>query len=353
MVVEMTLTIQQQQLSDQQPSLLLYTTEMTMSLIRSGVVLMVVAAMVVVMTTEALPWVIHSNHLQPESTFSYRSMLHKPVIPSPAFIVSVMASEPSRSSGDGVLSPRPLRSTGEGSDSSQRGGQVGSPQPGSPQPSSFQPSRAQSHHLPTPTHAPTTTTTLAFAPFPGHEIVPAPFPGHDTVPVPASPQPTSTPGKYRDPQCGVMPDPGECRGAFPRYFFNTTTNQCDCFLYGGCPFEGLQSSYKSLDECIGHCSPENTEEGPKCRHIFRDDVKIFDFHVKPQEPVVRPQGGANSGQGPKQPPLGHHQNQPVRPGTVGGVPFPDTSIFSDHELFDMLSRSTKEDTRSQQNFWTV
>lgn len=121
--------------------------------------------------------------------------------------------------------------------------------------------------------------------------------------------------------------------SFVRYFFNTTTNQCDCFLYGGCPSERIFGSYVSLNECIDRCSPDNHEEGQKCKKIFKEEYDSFP--VKPQEEVI---------QNDKR---GHHQAVPQqpRPGTVGGVPFPDTSRFSNHEIFAMLERSTIEDRR--------
>ncbi|XP_047501703.1 papilin-like isoform X2 [Penaeus chinensis] len=80
----------------------------------------------------------------------------------------------------------------------------------------------------------------------------------------------------RHPLCGVIPDPGECRAAFPRYYFNAKTNQCDCFLYGGCGDEGLESSYMTLNECQATCSPANTFEGPNCKKVFQDDGIIFE-----------------------------------------------------------------------------
>nr|XP_027208008.1 POU domain, class 6, transcription factor 2-like [Penaeus vannamei] len=76
--------------------------------------------------------------------------------------------------------------------------------------------------------------------------------------------------------CGVIPDPGECRAAFPRYYFNTQTNQCDCFLYGGCGDEGLESSYSTLNECRATCLPAIQFEGPNCKKVFQDDDILFE-----------------------------------------------------------------------------
>lgn len=117
-----------------------------------------------------------------------------------------------------------------------------------------------------------------------------------------------------------MPNPGECRAAFPRYYFNKTTNQCDCFLYGGCGNEGLQSSYRSLDECHHQCHPENTQEGATCSDIFRDQQTFFG------DPV-------------KQTPQRQQQEQQQSQGTVGGVPFPDTTHLNERELLELFMKS--------------
>ncbi|XP_076040810.1 actinia tenebrosa protease inhibitors-like [Oratosquilla oratoria] len=65
--------------------------------------------------------------------------------------------------------------------------------------------------------------------------------------------------------CTLPPNPGDCRGAFPRYFYNAALDQCDCFLHGGCNIEGLENSFMTLVECIDSCSPSNQQRGEKCR----------------------------------------------------------------------------------------
>lgn len=35
-------------------------------------------------------------------------------------------------------------------------------------------------------------------------------------------------------KCKLTPDPGPCRGSFPKYFWNDTTRKCEQFTYGGC-----------------------------------------------------------------------------------------------------------------------
>ena len=45
----------------------------------------------------------------------------------------------------------------------------------------------------------------------------------------------------------LVPDPGPCEGAFPRYYYDPTTRMCREFIWGGCrgvvPFE-------TLEDCI-------------------------------------------------------------------------------------------------------
>ena len=51
-------------------------------------------------------------------------------------------------------------------------------------------------------------------------------------------------------ECYLDPEPGPCFAAIPMYFYNTETEQCEQFIWGGCmgvvPFQ-------SLSECISTC----------------------------------------------------------------------------------------------------
>jgi len=75
--------------------------------------------------------------------------------------------------------------------------------------------------------------------------------------------------------CLVEPNPGECRGAFPRFYFNDKLDQCDCFLYGGCGNEGLDSSWLTLKECTDSCVPSNMTQGPRCNQLPKQDIQTF------------------------------------------------------------------------------
>lgn len=85
--------------------------------------------------------------------------------------------------------------------------------------------------------------------------------------------------------CGELPPSGDCRAAFPRYYYNNETDQCDCFLYGGCGPEGVKYSYQTLEECQSTCSPSVLTEGPTCKEIFHVDEV---FHDTPTHNTPRP-----------------------------------------------------------------
>lgn len=74
----------------------------------------------------------------------------------------------------------------------------------------------------------------------------------------------------RKPGCRELPSPGECRGAFPRYYYDEKSDQCSCFLWGGCvddvQFEDPipYNNWPTLEDCVESCVPGNKEMGPSC-----------------------------------------------------------------------------------------
>lgn len=46
-------------------------------------------------------------------------------------------------------------------------------------------------------------------------------------------------------------DEGPCRGEIERYFYNTITQKCETFYYGGC--QGNENNFKSFQECQKKC----------------------------------------------------------------------------------------------------
>lgn len=53
--------------------------------------------------------------------------------------------------------------------------------------------------------------------------------------------------------CSLPADPGPCRAAIPRYFFNSKTGVCEEFTYGGC--DGNMNNFETLEECNQQCNP--------------------------------------------------------------------------------------------------
>ncbi|XP_075962343.1 tissue factor pathway inhibitor 2 [Anarhichas minor] len=49
---------------------------------------------------------------------------------------------------------------------------------------------------------------------------------------------------------------GPCRALFRSYFFNMTTMQCESFSYGGC--QGNSNRFRDLTSCKEYCSPRKT-----------------------------------------------------------------------------------------------
>uniref|UniRef100_A0ABM5G4V9 Kunitz/BPTI-like toxin n=1 Tax=Pogona vitticeps TaxID=103695 RepID=A0ABM5G4V9_9SAUR len=74
--------------------------------------------------------------------------------------------------------------------------------------------------------------------------------------------------------CHLLPDPGPCRGAIVRYFYNTKTKKCEEFIYGGC--HGNKNNFETLKDCHYTC-----EEKPgTCPKPPKDIVTTCDAKCK-------------------------------------------------------------------------
>ncbi|XP_077405082.1 tissue factor pathway inhibitor 2 [Vanacampus margaritifer] len=56
--------------------------------------------------------------------------------------------------------------------------------------------------------------------------------------------------------CRFPMEEGPCRAIFSRYFFNMTSMQCELFYYGGC--QGNDNRFPDLTSCKEYCSPRKT-----------------------------------------------------------------------------------------------
>ena len=56
--------------------------------------------------------------------------------------------------------------------------------------------------------------------------------------------------------CYLIPDPGVCKGYFPRYYYDQDTGKCKEFVWGGC---GGVVPFETMGECKSGCSDELNE----------------------------------------------------------------------------------------------
>ena len=51
--------------------------------------------------------------------------------------------------------------------------------------------------------------------------------------------------------CTLPPETGPCEALFHRYFYNSSSGQCEDFIYGGC--RGNENNFMTVDECEDKC----------------------------------------------------------------------------------------------------
>jgi len=51
--------------------------------------------------------------------------------------------------------------------------------------------------------------------------------------------------------CYLIPDPGVCLAAIPRYYYDQDTGNCKEFLWGGC---GGVVPFETMEECKSGCN---------------------------------------------------------------------------------------------------
>eukprot|EP01083_Nonionella_stella_P171913 588376_1 len=60
--------------------------------------------------------------------------------------------------------------------------------------------------------------------------------------------------------CRLSPDTGRCRGSFPRFFYDSGTQKCETFKYGGCG--GNKNRFQSEKECSNKCNGVQSKSQP-------------------------------------------------------------------------------------------
>ncbi len=88
--------------------------------------------------------------------------------------------------------------------------------------------------------------------------------------------------------CELPPDVGPCRAIIPRWFFNSTTDRCERFFYGGC--EGNANNFATLDACESACRPQrdcrqnaDCSDGDYCAHLPGECDSVGQCVSRPQE----------------------------------------------------------------------
>ena len=67
-------------------------------------------------------------------------------------------------------------------------------------------------------------------------------------------------GALRSDSCDLPADPGLCKAAFSRWYFDTNTGTCEPFVYGGCG--GNENNFETLGDCESSCAtPVTCEDG--------------------------------------------------------------------------------------------
>lgn len=61
------------------------------------------------------------------------------------------------------------------------------------------------------------------------------------------------PGVELSERCRLKHDPGPCRGAFMRYYYDQKEGRCMSFIYGGC--EGVVP-FETLEDCQAVCGQQ-------------------------------------------------------------------------------------------------
>ncbi|XP_063593453.1 axotactin-like isoform X3 [Penaeus indicus] len=72
-------------------------------------------------------------------------------------------------------------------------------------------------------------------------------------------------------RCTQSPNPGVCRGAFPKFYFDPVTRTCRQFLYGGC--RGNENKYNTAAECFERCFPQGQSSHAKSTERTASDTK--------------------------------------------------------------------------------
>ncbi|XP_057559990.1 colostrum trypsin inhibitor-like [Hippopotamus amphibius kiboko] len=57
--------------------------------------------------------------------------------------------------------------------------------------------------------------------------------------------------------CQLPPVRGPCKASLRRYFYNSTSIECEPFTYGGC--QGNANNFETIEICLRVCKPPETK----------------------------------------------------------------------------------------------
>ncbi|XP_038576005.1 tissue factor pathway inhibitor a [Micropterus salmoides] len=85
--------------------------------------------------------------------------------------------------------------------------------------------------------------------------------------------------------CHLDEAPGPCRGLLKRYFFDSNSQQCKPFFYGGC--FGNANNFKTLAACKAKC--QNPEEPTKASEVYTKSSVVQPTIVTGELTIKEPQ----------------------------------------------------------------
>ncbi|CAF0971748.1 unnamed protein product [Brachionus calyciflorus] len=72
--------------------------------------------------------------------------------------------------------------------------------------------------------------------------------------------------------CHLPPEEGPCEALMPSFFYNSTSNRCEKFNYGGCG--GNKNKFKTYRECISICFMKSKNKTEKCPKLPENSAGI-------------------------------------------------------------------------------
>lgn len=81
--------------------------------------------------------------------------------------------------------------------------------------------------------------------------------------------------------CDQPKDRGLCMAYIPRYFFNSATAKCEEFIYGGCGGNG--NNFETVEECERTCKPTSVCNLPKDHGRCLALIPRFHFNTETQQ----------------------------------------------------------------------